>query len=166
MSPHEPLLAAPEPLNESHVPDSFDSGVPLLDDWLRRRALMNQASGASRTFVLCRAARVIGYYALAAGGIASTEAPGRLRRNMPDPIPVTVLGRLAIDRHEQGKGLGALLLRDALTRAQRAAREMGIAGVLVHAISDDAKRFYQHWAFIEAPSNPMTLVARLKDLDA
>jgi len=166
MSPHEPSLAAPEPLNESHILGSFDSGVPLLDDWLRRRALMNQASGASRTFVLCRGGFVIGYYALAAGGIASTEAPGRLRRNMPDPIPVTVLGRLAIDRHEQGKGLGALLLRDALTRVQRAAREMGIAGVLVHAISDDAKRFYQHWGFIEAPSNPMTLVARLKDIDA
>ena len=166
MSPDEPALAAPEPLNERHILDSFDSGVPLLDDWLRRRALMNQASGASRTFVLCRGGFVIGYYALAAGGIASTEAPGRLRRNMPDPIPVTVLGRLAIDRHEQGKGLGALLLRDALTRVQRAAREMGIAGILVHAISDDAKRFYQHWGFIEAPSNPMTLVARLKDLDA
>ena len=92
---------------------------------------MNQASGASRTFVICRDSRIVGYYALAAGGIASNEAPGRLRRNMPDPIPVMVLGRLAIDRSEQGRGLGALLLRDSLARTQRTAREMGIVGVLV-----------------------------------
>ena len=161
----EPSLAAPGPLNDSHVLDFFDSGIPVLDDWLRRRARMNQESGASRTFVLCRGLRAVGYYALAAGGIVSNEAPGRLRRNMPDPIPMMVLGRLAVDRREQRKGLGALLLRDALARAHRAAQEMGIAGVLVHAISEEAKTFYQRWGFVEAPSNPMTPVVRLKDLD-
>ena len=106
MTPREPPLTAPEPLNDSHLIDQFECGEPSLDDWLRRRASANQASGASRTFVVCRGVQVLGYYALAAGGITSSEAPSRLRRNMPDPIPVMVLGRLAVDRREHGKGLG------------------------------------------------------------
>src|SRR6516162_545893 len=145
MSPGDRSLAAPQPLNANHILDPFDCGVPMLDDWLRRRALMNQSTGASRTFVICRHSLVIGYYALAAGGIASNEAPGRLRRNMPDPIPMMILGRLAVDRREHGKGLGALLLRDALARTKRAAQELGIVGVLVHAISEDARHFYERW---------------------
>jgi GNAT superfamily N-acetyltransferase len=165
MTTGEPAPSAPDPLNESHILDQFECGEPALDDWLRRRALANQASGASRTFVTCSGARVVGYYALAAGGITSNEAPGRVRRNMPDPIPVMVLGRLAVDRREQGKGLGALLLRDAVERTRRLASEMGMAEILVHAISEEAKRFYQHWGFVESPLNPMTLVARLKDLE-
>ena len=165
MIPAEPGLSAPEPLNDDHLFDDFESGVAVLDDWLRRRARANQQSRASRTFVLCRGRRVVGYYALAAGAIASNEAPGRLRRNMPDPIPMMVLGRLAVDRREQGKGVGALLLRDALARTQRVANEMGMAGVLVHAISEEAKQFYLRWGFVEAPSHPMTLVARLTDLE-
>ncbi len=164
MTPLEPALSQPLPLNESHFIDQFECGEPTLDDWLRRRALANQASGASRSFVTCRGIEVVGYYALAAGGITSSEAPGRLRRNMPDPIPVMILGRLAIDRREQGKGLGALLLRDAVARTCRLAQDAGIAGMLVHAISEDAKLFYKHWGFVETPYNPMTLVARLKDL--
>ena len=165
MTGDEPAARTPEPLDESHVLDEFECGEPTLDDWLRHRAAANQASGASRTFVMCRAARIVGYYALAAGAIASNEAPGRLRRNMPDPIPMMVLGRLAVDRREQGKGLGAFLLRDAVARTGRLADEMGIVGIIVHAISPDAKRFYQHWGFVESPYNPMTLLARLKDLE-
>jgi len=165
MTEGEPAARAPEPLDESHVLDEFECGEPTLDDWLGRRAAAKQASGASRTFVTCRAARVVGYYALAAGAIASNEAPGRLRRNMPDPIPMMVLGRLAVDRREQGKGLGTFLLRDAVARTGRLAHEMGIVGIIVHAISPDAKRFYQHWGFVESPYNPMTLLARLKDLE-
>ena len=165
MTTGESPLSAPDPLNEGHILDQFECGEPALDDWLRRRALANQASDASRTFVTCRGARVVGYYALAAGSITSSEAPGRLRRNMPDPIPVMVLGRLAVDSREQRKGLGALLLRDAVERTRRLASEMGMAGIVVHAISAEAKRFYQHWGFVESPLNPMTLVARLKDLE-
>jgi GNAT superfamily N-acetyltransferase len=164
MNPGELPLSAPEPLHDTHLLDAFDSGVPLLDDWLRRRAKPNQVSGASRAFVLCRNVSVVGYYALAAGAIASNEAPGRLRRNMPDPIPMLVLGRLAVDRREQGKGLGAFLLRDALIRSQRVAQDMGVVGVLVHAVSDEAKRFYLHWGFVEAPAHPMTLIIRIGDL--
>jgi GNAT superfamily N-acetyltransferase len=165
MTSPEAQLSQPVPLNEGPRVELFECGEPTLDDWLRRRALANQASGASRCFVTCRGIRVVGYYALAVGGIISTEAPGRLRRNMPDPIPMMVLARLAVDRREQGKGLGALLLRDAVVRTCRVAQDAGIAGMLVHALSDTAKSFYQHWGFVESLHNPMTLVARLKDLE-
>lgn len=163
MTAGEPPLCAPEPLREHHVRDQFHCGEPTLDDWLRRRALANQVTGASRTFVTCRGMQIAGYYALAAGAVTSHEATGRLRRNMPDPIPVIVLGRLAVDRREQGRGLGSLLLRDAVARTWRLAQDAGVAGMLVHALSPDAKKFYQHWGFVESPHNPMTLVARLKD---
>jgi predicted N-acetyltransferase YhbS len=156
-------LSAPAPLGDQDVSE-FDCGVPALNDWLRRRALANQFSGASRTFVACRAERVLGYYALSAGAIAANEAPGRLRRNMPDPIPVFVLGRLAVDRSEQGRMLGSLLLRDAIIRTRAAAEFGGVAGLLVHALSENAKRFYTNHGFVESPSNAMTLIARLKDL--
>lgn len=158
-------LSPPETLCDAHDIDDFRSGELSLDDWLRRRARANQISGASRAFVVRRGARVIGYYALSAGAIASNEAPGRLKRNMPNPIPVFVLGRLAVDRAEQGRQLGSLLLRDAILRTRAAAKLGGIAGLLVHAISENAKQFYLRRGFIECPNNPMTLVARLKDFD-
>lgn len=157
-------LAAPKALTDRHFVDAFASGEKSLDDWLRRRAHANQISGASRTFVVCRGERVVGYHALAAGGVASHEAPGRLRRNMPDPIPVFILGRLAVDRSEQGRGLGSLLLRDAVMRTAAAAKFGGVAGLLAHAISPEAKRFYIGHGFIESPADPMTLVARPIDL--
>lgn len=157
-------ISAPEPLADVHEIDEFCCDEPSLDDWLKRRARANQISGASRTFVATRNSRVIAYYALAAGAIASNKAPTRLRRNMPDPIPVFVLGRLAVDRSEQGKMLGALLLRDAILRSRRAAEFGGVAGVLVHAISEHARQFYLRHGFIECPHHPMTLVARMKDL--
>jgi GNAT superfamily N-acetyltransferase len=158
--------SAPEILAEHHVVDAFDCGDASLNAWLRRHAMPNQVSGASRTFVVCRGINVIGYYALAAGGIASSEAPGRLRRNMPDPIPVIVLGRLAVDRTDQGRQLGSYLLRDAVIRTHQIANHAGIAGILVHAISEQAKAFYLRRGFVECPSNPLTLVARMRDLDA
>jgi GNAT superfamily N-acetyltransferase len=135
----------------------------MLDAWLRRRALPNQISGGSRTYVLTRANLVIGYFTLAAGAIAVTEAPGRVRRNMPDPIPIAVLGRLAIDRTWQRRGLGRLLLRDAILRTRQAAETIGIRAVLVHALSPEAKRFYESSGFRESRANPMTLMVSLSD---
>jgi GNAT superfamily N-acetyltransferase len=114
-------LSAPTPLADHHELAEFDSGVPELDDWLRRRAHANQVGGASRTFVVCEEDRVIAYYALAFGAVMQPEAPGRFRRNMPDPIPVAVLGRLAIDLNYQGRGLGRALVRDAGLRLLNAA---------------------------------------------
>src|SRR5436190_23643076 len=99
-------LAAPQPINDAHEVGHFDSGVPALDNWLKRRARGNQASGASRTYVVCEQRRVVAYCALAAGGIDIDMAPGRVRRNMPDPVPVSVLGRLAVERAYQKHGLG------------------------------------------------------------
>ncbi|MGH6956856.1 MAG: GNAT family N-acetyltransferase [Caulobacteraceae bacterium] len=146
------LLAAPDDAG------AFRSGQETLDLWLRRRALTNQASGASRTYVLVHDARVIAYYALAAAAVAPNEAPGRIRRNMPDPIPVILIGRLAVDLEWQGRGLGAALLRDAVERSAEAARIVGVRGVLVRAISDEAARFYRRNGFVESPLDSLTLL--------
>jgi GNAT superfamily N-acetyltransferase len=158
------MLQAPQPLNADHVLDGFDSGVLSLDDWLRRRALHNQASGASRTFVVCNASQVVAYYALAPSAVAPDAAPGRFRRNMPDPIPVVVLARLAIARDRQSQGLGRALFQDAAKRVVLAADTIGIRGLLVHAISDEAKSFYMRLGLDPSPLDPMTLMTTVADL--
>lgn len=158
------LLSRPEPLAEAHELNDFVSGVASLDDWLKRRARANQMSGASRTFVIAEQQRVVGYYALASGAIAVASSIGRFRRNMPDPIPVAVLGRLAIDRTQQGRGLGRALFRDCGMRVAHAADTIGIRGIVVHAISDQAKAFYLALGFDPSPTEPMTLMIPLADI--
>jgi GNAT superfamily N-acetyltransferase len=160
------MLSAPEPLALHHKIDAFDSGVASLDDWLKRRATQNQASGASRTFVVCDNKTVVAYYALASSAIAPVATPGRFRRNMPDPIPVVVLVRLAISRSHQGKGLGRALFQDAARRVIHAAETIGIRGLLVHAISDEAKAFYRRLGLELSPLEPMTLMTTVADLRA
>jgi GNAT superfamily N-acetyltransferase len=157
-------LLPPEPLADHHHFGDFRSGEPSLDDWLRRRARANQVSGASRTYVVCQGKLVVGYYALASGVIAVESAPGRFRRNMPNPIPVAVLARLAIDRNWQGKGIGRALFRDAARRVAHAADAIGIRGIVVHAISEEAKNFYIKLGFDPSPSEPMTLMVTLSDI--
>ena len=159
-------LQPPEPLSEAHDCAGFNSGEPSLDDWLQRRARANQTSGASRTFVTCDTTRVVGYYALASGAITLELAPGRFRRNMPNPIPVVVLARLAVDRFWQGKGIGRALFRDAARRVAQAADVIGIRGIVVHAISEEAKRFYLALGFDPSPHEQMTLLITLTDLRA
>lgn len=156
-------VGAPEPLRPDHELSRSDSGTPILDDWLRRRALRNQESGASRTYVICARGRVVGYYALAAGAVARVEATGRTRRKMPDPVPVMVIGRLAIDSAYQGQSLGRALLRDAVLRTLQAADIAGIRALLVHAISEEAKGFYERWGFQPSPIDPMTLMVTMQD---
>jgi GNAT superfamily N-acetyltransferase len=156
----------PEPLGENHRLESFSCGQAALDDWLRRRARANQASGASRTYVVCQSDLVVGYYALASGSIIVASAPGRFRRNMPDPIPVAVLGRLAVDRDWQGKGMGRALFRDAAFRVAHAADVIGIRGIVVQAISEEAKNFYIAIGFDPSPREPMTLMVTLNDIRA
>lgn len=157
-------LSAPAPLADHHQLGEFNSGVHMLDDWLKRRARANQASGASRTFVTCVGDRAVGYYALASGCVVSSAATGKFRRNMPDPVPVAVLGRLAIDRDYHGRGLGRALVRDAGLRLLNAAETIGIRGILVHALSDDARAFYLALGFQPSPLEPMTLMVTLANI--
>ena len=159
-------LTAPQPINDAHEIGLFDCGVPALDDWLKRRARGNQASGASRTYVVCEQRRVVAYYALAAGGVDIDAAPGRVRRNMPDPVPISVLGRLAIERTYQKRGLGRVLMQDASKRVLQAADIIGIRGIVVHAISTEAKAFYLALGFEASPLQSMTFMATLADLKA
>lgn len=158
-------ITPPEKLTPEHNISSFDSGVPQLDDWLKRRALPNEKSGASRTYVVCAGGRVVGYYALATGAVAHSEVTAKVRRNMPEPIPVMVLGRLAIDQAYQGRRLGASLLRDAILRTLQAAEIAGIRAILVHAISEDAKKFYERCGFSPSPVDPMTLMITIADAE-
>jgi GNAT superfamily N-acetyltransferase len=156
-------MTPPAPLAADHGVEGFDSGVAPLDDRLKHRAPQNEASGASRTYVIAEGRRVVGYYSLAAGSVLHETATGRVRRNMPDPIPVALLGRLAIDRQWQGKGLGAALLRDAVLRVICAAGTIGVRALLVHAISDEAKAFYERWGFRSSPTDPSTLMITVEE---
>jgi GNAT superfamily N-acetyltransferase len=159
-------LCSPQPLADHHQIEAFDCGTTTLDDWLKRRARANQASGASRTFVVCADDRVVAFYALASGAVAVAAATGRFRRNMPDPIPVVVLARLAVDRAHQRHGLGRVLFRDGAMRIINAADAIGIRGILVHAVSEEAKAFYTALGFDPSPLEPMTLMVGLAEVRA
>ncbi|HLB42707.1 MAG TPA: GNAT family N-acetyltransferase [Gammaproteobacteria bacterium] len=155
-------LSTPLPISIDHELLEFDSAEPSLDDWLKKRSLKNQASGASRCFVLCEGKKVIGYYSLSAGAISHESAPKTMRRNMPDPLPVLLLGRLAIDRNYHNKGFGSALLRDAMIRAVSVAGDAGVFAILVHSLSEQAKRFYMSRGFVESPLQSMTLMMTLE----
>jgi GNAT superfamily N-acetyltransferase len=144
-------LSTPQSLLQEHRFDLFQCGEAVLDEWLKRRAQANQLTGASRTFVVVDPNQeIFGYYAMAVGAVSHQVATGPIRRNMPDPIPVMVLARLAVDLRAQGIKLGASLLQDAVNRA-----------VVVHAINTGAKQFYEHYGFQASPIHPMTLMLKL-----
>jgi GNAT superfamily N-acetyltransferase len=155
-------LYSPTLISIEHELDNFYSGELSLDDWLKKRALKNQVSGASRCFVLCKGKQVIGYYSLSAGAISHESAPKSMRRNMPDPLPVLLLGRLAIHKDYHNQGLGSALLRDAMLRAVNIAHNTGVFAILVHALSGEAKKFYLSRGFVESPLQPMTLMMTLE----
>ena len=155
-------LSAPVPLTGIHRLDEFSCGESSLDDWLKKRAMSNQASGASRTFVVVdQDQRVCGYYALAAGAVAHQSAASSVRRNRPDPVPVMVLARLAVDTRAQGVKLGASLLQDAVNRAVAVSYNAGVRALLVHALHARAKLFYEHYGFQPSPAHPLILMLRL-----
>ena len=156
------MLTAPTPLGDDHDLESFSCGEPTLDDWLRRQARRNEQRGTSRTYVVCDGAAVVGYYCLAASAMVRSEAPKAVQRNVPDPIPVVVLGRLATHHRYQGQGIGRALVRDATLRVLQAAEIAGIRAILVHALCDDARRFSLRVGFIESPLQPMTLCLSLE----
>ncbi|HUG36261.1 MAG TPA: GNAT family N-acetyltransferase [Candidatus Limnocylindrales bacterium] len=156
-------IGAPEHLTPEHDVTAFASGVSALDEWLKRRALNNEKAHASRTYVVTAGGRVVAYYALANGAVALSDAPGRVRRNMPDPVPVMIIGRLAVDLEYQGRGIAQGLLRDAILRTIQAAEIAGIRAILVHAISEEAKRFYVRHGFVESTVAPMMLMTTVMD---
>jgi GNAT superfamily N-acetyltransferase len=160
------IVTKPQLLTNEHQSVDFNCGSDLLNDWLKKRALKNQVNGASRTFVICIDGRVVGYYALSSGSVERIEAPKAVARNMPETIPIMLLGRLTIDLKAQGKGLGAALLKDALLRILSVAKNVGVRAVLVHSISQEAKEFYQSYGFQVSPIDPMTLVLPIKKIEA
>ena len=159
-------LQAPQPIKSEHQLQDFDSGNLELDDWLKKRALKNEDSGASRTYVVIVGQKIIAYYCLANGSILNANAPGKVRRNMPDPIPVMVVGRLAVDCNWQGQGIGRALMRDAVLRTVQAATIAGIRAILVHAISVPAKQFYEKCGFSASPVASMMLMVTIADAKA
>lgn len=147
----------PSPITVDRELANFDSGESSLNEWLKKRAFKNHMTGASRCFVLCSGVDVIGYYSLSAGAISHEAAPKGMRRNMPNPLPILLLGRLAVDKRYHNRGIGQALLRDAMLRAVNVAGNAGVFAILVHALSDKAKQFYLSRGFVESPLQPMTL---------
>jgi len=164
MNPAEPGgAAAPVPLTAEHDTSQFVCRHESLSAWLRKRALANAASGVSRTYVVCTVdLQVVGYYALSAGSIAAASVTGRLRRNMPDPLPVIVLGRLAVHTDWAVRGIGSGLLKDAVLRAIQASALIGVRALLCHAIDDEAMGFYLKHGFESSPLDPVTLMLGLQ----
>ncbi|BBY60273.1 GNAT family N-acetyltransferase [Mycolicibacterium sarraceniae] len=156
----------PRPITDSDDSTTFDSGASSLDSYLRKRALANHVTGASRCFVTCCDGRVVGYYALATGAVSHDGCSGRFRRNMPDPIPVILLSRLAIDVKHQHRGLGESLLRDAIARSVLVAEQVGVRAILVHALHDEARQFYLRYGFEPSPTDPLQLMLLVKDVKA
>lgn len=166
-NPSDPPLSFIERLAANHNIALFDCGKPALDDWLKRFALTNQQSDAARTYVARRGGRVVGYYSLSAGAVRREESPARIAKGLArHPIGVVLLARLAVDRQEQGRGLGLILLVDALSRALVAAESIGARAVLVHAIDDEAASFYRKYGFEPSPLDSRQLLLLMKDLRA
>ena len=154
-------LSPPCPLSDTHDVSDFFCGEDCLDEWLRKRALQNERSKASRTYVVCDGNRVIGYYALAVGSIAREYASSSVRRNMPEPIPAMLLGRLAVDTRYSGRGIGTAMLRDALMRTVKASEIAGIRVLMVHALSEAAAAFYRGRGFVTSPFDAKILMLNL-----
>jgi GNAT superfamily N-acetyltransferase len=150
-------LQPPVTLTANHLVADFDCGVDSLNEWLGKRAWKNHTIDVSRTFVVTDGEIVIGYYCLSSAAIDRIEMPKARQRNMPDPIPAALIGRLAVDRRYQGQKIGVSLLQDAICRIVTAAQSVGMAYILVHALDDGAKRFYEINGFVAIPERPLTL---------
>ena len=162
-----PPLSAVELLASHHDISQFDCGKHIsLSEWLKRFARMNQSSGDTRTYVVHRNRKVVGYYSLAPGSVSRKQATARAGKSAPEPIPIVLLARLAVDRAEQGRGLGSALLKDALQRAYAGAEIIGGRAILVHAIDAEAAAFYRKYGFEPCPGLELHLMLLMKDLRA
>jgi predicted N-acetyltransferase YhbS len=153
----------PRPITAQDDVTDFDSGEPSLDNWLRRRALTNQATGASRCFITCRENRCVGYYALTVSSVQHADSTRRIGHGMPDPIPVVLLARLAVDAKQQGRGLGRHLLRDAIARTVEVSEIVGVRALLVHALHEQARDFYLRFGFEPSPTHELHMMLLMKD---
>ena len=154
-------VAAPRLLEAADDATQFDCGVAALNDWLRKRALVNHLSGAPRSYMATAGRRIVAFYCLSAGAIQHAAVPGNIRRNMPEPIPVIVMGRLAVDVNFQGRGLGPALLHHALETTQELAKGVGIRALLVHAKDETAAHFYKRFGFVPSPLDPLILMVKV-----
>jgi ribosomal protein S18 acetylase RimI-like enzyme len=159
----------PVALESRHRAANFRCGVLSLDQWLRKHALQSHRSGGSRVFVTTETdPDIAGYYALAAGAVMPREASARTVQGLAanQPIPVVLLGRLAVDAPDQGQHLGRSLLLDAMTRVLEAGQLIGIRALVVHAIDERALECYAQFGFERSPTHPLHLILLLKDLRA
>ena len=154
-----PILLAGE-----HKVDHFRCGSESLDDWIRTRARGNQASGASRTWVVLEGQVVAAYYASASAAIIREAAPKAMRRNQPEILPAVLLSRLAVHSDYQGRGLAAALLKHFMLKAFEVSERVGVRVVLVHAKEDGARGLYEKYGFIQSPLDPLTLLLLLPQI--
>jgi predicted GNAT family N-acyltransferase len=161
-------LSRPRPISTGDDCATFDCGEAALDDWVRSRALKNEKAGASRTFVSVdtESALVAGYYCLSASSLTHDEATSNLRRNMPEPIPVILIGRLAVDTRYKGMGLGVSLLQEAIRKGVEASRIVGARALVVHAISESAEQFYLKFGFTLVPDSARVMYIKMDDAEA
>lgn len=160
---------SPRPLLPTDDVSTFDCGAASLNDWLRTRALKNETTGASRTFVSIdsKTDAVAGYYCLSASSLLLEDAPGGVRRNMPDPIPVILIGRLAVDEAVKGKGIGASLFQHAVVKGLEASRIIGARAVIVDALDEEAERFYSKFGFtLMPPASKRAMYLLVKDAES
>jgi predicted N-acetyltransferase YhbS len=158
-------LSPPSPINAGHVTSGFDCGKPMLDDWLKVRALRSEGRSA-RTYVVCAGPDVVGYYCLATGSVRIDELPKKIAGDMPASVPVIILGRLAVDSRYQGLKIGKGLLRDALLRSLQISQQVGCRAVLVHAVDEDAAAFYAAYGFLPFPEGGRTFFMPMKSIVA
>lgn len=159
------MINPPELLTQYHEVSDFSCGKSVLDSWLKDKALKNQTNRGSRTFVITSGKQVAGYYALASGAVERTQVTSKMARNMPNPIPVVILARLAIDNHFKGLSLGKGLLKDALLRCVNVASQIGVKAVLVHALDQEAMAFYQKFGFEPMPKQDKTLMISIANIE-
>ena len=157
-------ITAPALLSPVHDTTAFNCGHEALDDYLRLRARKSSDGNLGKTFVVCHGVTVIGYYTLAMGAEKRAAVPKKMQKNSPDHIPLLLLARLAVDDRFKRKGVGRALLKDALLRAVQVSQIVGVRAVIVHAIDEEARSFYQKYEFIEFPAESRTMFLPIKSI--
>jgi GNAT superfamily N-acetyltransferase len=156
--------AVPELLAGEHLLEGFDCGSRALNDWLVRRALRNQSSGTSRTWVVAETGQVVAFYVSSTASILRSSAPKKIGRNQPEELAAVLLARMGVDSRHQGRGLGAALLKHFMLKAIQVAQSVGVRVLLIHAKDENAKNFYERYGFVESPLDPLVMMMLLTDL--